>query len=121
MREPINNPEQVEKNIRRYNQDLPNSPYLQDLLSNHRDWYYLNDLEIFGPSKFIGYVDMTGQRYTQAGEEEGSFDGGFTQKTLSKFFVESDDLSLFGKLESLMYPYNKTPRSNVRFYVRESL
>ena len=37
MRTLINNYEQVLRNIRRYNEELPDYPGLQDRLSNHRD------------------------------------------------------------------------------------
>jgi hypothetical protein len=125
MRELINGYTQVVENIHRYNEDLPDFPHLQDILSNHRDCYYLPSLRAFGPSKFIGYIDMTGLRYTNYGEEEGSFHGGYCQKALSEFFVLADDkaangLGLYSQLKSLQYRYGKRPRSNVRFYLPKS-
>ncbi|OGO22719.1 MAG: hypothetical protein A2Z28_04260 [Chloroflexi bacterium RBG_16_51_9] len=68
---------------------------------------------------------MTGQRYLNPRNEQGSFNGGSTQQALSKFFILADEeladaLNLNDDLVSLMYEYKKNPRSNVQFYLPNS-
>jgi hypothetical protein len=121
MTETIKTYEQVKKNILRYNEDLPKFTYLQDILSDHRDWYYIPTIRKYGPSKFIGYIDMTGQRYTNREHETVNLDGGITQKALSQFFMLENNFKNYDELEFLLSIYGKRPRSNVRFYIPKSL
>ena len=44
-------------------------------------WYYVPELDMFGPSKFIGYPDTTHENYAGLG------DGGETQRYLSHHFT----------------------------------
>ncbi|MBI3953123.1 MAG: hypothetical protein HY330_01270, partial [Chloroflexi bacterium] len=53
----------VEGTTQKLNQELGNSPDLQRRLAYARGWYYLPELDAVGFSKFIGYADMTVERY----------------------------------------------------------
>jgi hypothetical protein len=123
MRILVFNRQQAVKNIRRYNVDLMNFARLRDLMPTHRDWYYIPELNAFGPSKFVGFVDMTGSRYSNPDAEGGvRFDGGRTQKALSNLFAPVPEGSaesgrLRDLLEQLFNGHGKTPRSNSRFYL----
>jgi len=50
--------------------------------SRFSHWYYLPDLEIFAPSKFIGYKNTSIKKY------DGTGNGGETEIRLTKWFVK---------------------------------
>lgn len=69
-------------------------------------WYYFSNLDIFAPSKFIGYKNTTIDNY----DGEGS--GTDTQKRLAKWFKKvdrssSEYINLRKKLESYGHRLNK--------------
>ena len=107
---------QILRNVKQYNQDLPTCDVLQDRLANHQDWYYSKELDKFGPSKFIGFVDITCDRYRTAREDYGrAFDGGRTEQALRPFSRELnqhelDYRHLCGRLEILLSQYGKRPK-----------
>lgn len=51
-----------------------------------RCWYYFSDLDIFAPSKFIGYKNTTLENYSASGREEK--DGRETEPLLRKWFIK---------------------------------
>lgn len=80
----------------------------------HRDgnWH-------FGPSKFIGYRDMTAQRYL---EDNDPLHGSRTERQLEGWFVPVDPNSalgreLSGKLIDFLKAFGKTPNKNFRISV----
>lgn len=111
---------QAEENIHRYNLDLPYSMVLQRLLSTHTAWYYSPNHNELAPSKFIGFVGMSGEQYAVS---EGSiFDGGRTEGVLIDCFdVIDENHQLYPKLQRqlsrLLRKYGKSPRSNFRLNI----
>lgn len=98
------------KLITSYEQIVENANNFNDVLySGGRDsiaykrfsqfshWYCFPELDIFAPSKFIGYEGTTIDNYV--GADEGN--GGVTTKTLDEFFVKAPE-SEFQQLEGLL-------------------
>lgn len=113
--------QQILRNIRQYNQDLIINTYLQRLLHNHRVWYYIYDLDAFGPSKYIGNINMTGEEYYNSRDINFN-DGGRTERALKPFFqtVYQEDPNyayLKDKLVALLQKYGAKPNSLLRLNI----
>ena len=111
---------EVVANVRQFNQDLGTNAPIIEQLSQFKHWYYVPELEQFGPSKFIGYKMMTSSRYAR-GEEK---DGRDTEAELKQWFIllQQDDSrynSLLNRLEMLLEKHGKTLRSNFKIHVRK--
>lgn len=105
---------QAKENVHRYNLDLPNSLVLQRLLSTHTAWYYSPNHNELAPSKFIGFIGMSGEQY--AVSKGFIFDGGRTEGVLINYFDTIDEnhqlyLKLRRQLLRLLRKYGKSPRS----------
>lgn len=91
---------QVKQNLKQYNLELQNGQ--MSLSSNRvRQWFYIMELDFFGPSRYIGYEDITIQKHQQA----TNLDGKETNKALSRWFVECDDPELFNLLSIKLTDY----------------
>lgn len=75
---------EVVDNVRRFNDGLASNRQLQLQLPYFRAWYYIPELDAAGPSKFIGYKDMTADRYVGVHGEE--LDGRWTEPELKAWF-----------------------------------
>ncbi|MFK0688815.1 HNH endonuclease [Mesorhizobium sp. IMUNJ 23033] len=128
----VNRLEEVTDNIRRYNRDLAGSAELQTRLSNHINWYAIPDGLVgwlFGPSKFIGYSDMTAERYLESRESNGELHGWDTEAKagpLNDAFVLLDratDADVFTELNRLLATYGKdlNARAKLKKLKSESL
>ena len=85
MVEKISTWEDVIINFQHFNSSIETSKSIAyDRLSSYYHWYYLPSLNIFAPSKFIGYKNMTLFSY------KGDGSGTDTQKALSPFFKKLD-------------------------------
>ena len=65
-----------------------------DRFSQFFHWYYFPELELFAPSKFIGYKNTTVLNYS------GKGNGGETQIALSKWFTKLDENTIEYQLAS---------------------
>jgi hypothetical protein len=65
MAELVSSPQQVVDNVVRYSE---HPDRLSDFIAMTRAWYAVkhNDQWLFGPSKFVGYAEMTPERYLDA-------------------------------------------------------
>jgi hypothetical protein len=52
-------------------------------LTQFKHWYYISDLDAFGPSKYIGYKDMNTSRYARGRHKTGVD----TEKVLRQWFI----------------------------------
>lgn len=88
--------ETVEKNIVAFNQGLDNKNFFAvKRFSSFSHWYFHPSLDMFGPSKFIGFPwCMTHEEY------KGWGNGGDTQKNILPLFDEVDDYDFY--LEKLL-------------------
>ena len=107
------------ENIRAYEKFVADSPDLINRLAMHRAWYAVRDGNAwrFGNSKFIGYADMTPDKYLA-----GGLDGKKTEKVLQEWFVkvepdESNYAELRESLERFLKVHDKSPNKQARVNV----
>jgi hypothetical protein len=80
--------EQIPENIRRFNEGLAQDIGLKTLLASFRVWYYVPQEDSVGPSKFIGYEDMTAVEYM---DKNYYLDGRDTELVLKQWFEELEE------------------------------
>jgi hypothetical protein len=104
--QPVQSPAGVRLNVETFNSE---ASHFYDraarLLRETTYWVYDPISELFGPSKFVGFIDMSFERYLRAvaGDSEGMrFDGGVTQTAISSALGRSyqEDENLRARLES---------------------
>lgn len=112
--------DQVIKNIRIFQNAVSASGRSTPAGVHH--WYYLPDEDIAGPSRFIGYQNMTAEKYDVA-RGEHSVDGRETEQALKRLhaFIEvypSDDLydKAYAAAERLL-PEGKRLNQKARLHV----
>ncbi len=82
-------------NIKRFNEEINTNKYLQNILSRFRHWYYSKELNMFGPSKFIGYKNMNCKLYSQLNKHMSGTDTEYVLRNklkLTKQFYGPDRL-----------------------------
>ena len=124
----VTKPEQVLQNIRTFQKELETTGKNNDLvntLSHFRAWYAVkaNGKWIFGPSKFVGYVDLTAKAYAT---NTVQLDGRKTEDALKPWFVEVSSGPLYDelndKLHDFLASFGKQPSSLARVSIcREGL
>ena len=100
------------KNIITFNKELPSNPEVQGRLSSVKKWYYSEELDMFAPSKFIGYKNNNMDLYLEnssKGKGSDRMDGRKTEVILEQFSDKVDCFHLRDKLEQYLRRYNKTP------------
>lgn len=109
---------QVEQNIKQYDFELRNN----ELFLNPKEvqqWYYIHHLGLFGPSKYIGYVDMTNSKYEKYKKYDVDFnnnplDGRETTHKLRAWFEKCDNDILFEKITEKLVDYLSKFKKDVR-------
>ena len=119
------------KNIQTFNIALRSEKYpsIYRLLSHVQAWYVWeneNGELLFGPSKFIGYEDMTPDFYIEETGANGRLDGRVTEKRLSPWTEEvstSDERfsNLYSSLSLLCAKYGAYPNARARISVFRDL
>ena len=114
--EPVETMDQISANIGEFNRSLYEQPKIQNRLSMFRSWFYCPIQDAVAPSKFIGYMDMTGENY--AGRDD--LDGKETEPVLMKFFTEltpgtADHEYVLEKARRLTAGFGKSVNSKARF------
>ena len=104
-------------NVQQFNYDLDFDIDLQSRLNQFRSWYYIPDLNQFGPSQFVGYKWMSAAEY-----KEGDTNGEATERALWRFFrrVQRSNpvrKSLESKLFDLCSRYGKRPNKAHRINI----
>ena len=109
-------------NIRNFNSELKMSRYLQSKLSQFRAWYYDAESKSFGPSKYIGYLNMNEHLYREYKEKHNDlagFSGTNTEPLLRQWYTEISRLGapgLYNDLEEFLMQYDKKLHSLGRIY-----
>lgn len=106
------------ENVRQFNADLSRGEPGITSLSQFRHWYYVPELDAFGPSKFIGYKNMRATFYNLGHGK----DGRDTEKALPRWFLELPSESkvgkqLMSKLASTLAAYGKSVRRGASVHV----
>ncbi len=97
--------DEVRTNVIRFNDDLRQAvqdgdDLFLDFMSDFKQWYYFRDLDKMGPSKFVGYKNMTSFLYKN--KKGRGADGRDTERKLKDLrFEETSDPSLKRKLQRL--------------------
>jgi hypothetical protein len=122
---PVRIYEEVIESVRSFNEGLAAMERgagddLAGLLAYFRAWYYIPELDLVGPSKFIGYRGMTASEYMETDE----LDGRVTEPVLSRWFEVVDDRSPEGRfvaarVETLVGRYESSVNRIARFCVRQ--
>ncbi len=104
-------------NVQRFNFDLDFDIELSLRLNQFRSWYYIPDLDQFGPSQFVGYKGMSASEY-----KRGYTSGEATERALQKFFrviqrSNPDREMLESKLSDLCSRYEKRPNKAHRINI----
>ncbi|MBN2098989.1 MAG: hypothetical protein JW753_05270 [Dehalococcoidia bacterium] len=111
--------------VRAFNNGLEEDENLRNQLGYFRAWYYIPEIDMVGPSKFVGYKGMTAAEYLRSYEE---LDGRDTEPVLSRLFEEMDpnegdrrrEANYVRRLvESLLERYGKVPNKKSRFNAPE--
>jgi len=107
----------VVDNVQRFNFDLDFDTELCSRLNQFRSWYYIPDLDQFGPSQFVGYKWMSTAEY-----KRGYTNGEATERALWRFFrrVQRSNpvrKSLEPKLFDLCSRYGKKPNKAYRINI----
>jgi hypothetical protein len=110
--------EDIVQNIKQFNRDLEDNTDIVTQLTQFIHWYYIPNLDAFGPSKYIGYKNMNTSKYGR-GQRKTGVD---TEKILKEWFiklpvesVKSQDL--MNKLSGLLELHGKKVKSNAKMHV----
>lgn len=110
------NYEDVIESVRAFNEGLKERGNLENQLSYFRAWYYIPELDAVGPSKFIGYKNLSVADYLTG----YGLDGKITEPILGRWFnmliEETPEANYVGSLvERLVSRYNKVMNRKARF------
>ena len=104
----IDNLDEIKANIRSFNSALDQKQKgIVEKLSQFGHWYYSKELNMFGPSKFIGYKNMSAERYVNVYYHLTGTD---TEKALEKFHSNESDKDLQMKLRETLMKFGKEPK-----------
>ncbi|WP_078547576.1 hypothetical protein [Litchfieldia alkalitelluris] len=109
---------EVVSNIEKFNNEINNHLPITGLLTQFKHWYYIPHLNLFGPSKFIGYKFMDSDQYTQI-KGKPSIE---SQKALNEWFYPLQENSIEARilreqLGSVLEIYDKKLRANAVFHI----
>jgi HNH endonuclease len=103
--------EEVKKNIIQFNHDIEeNEEMRKRFLSHYKQWYYIKELDMFAPSKFIGYKDMNADKYNN--KDGTGADGRKTELALRNWFVKKESPELLIELQERMSRYGNIKKSS---------
>lgn len=110
--------EEVVDNVKRFNKDLNDGTDIVTQLSQFTHWYYIPEIDLFGPSKYIGYKNMNTIKYNR-GKGKTGID---TEKDLKEWFIKlSPDFvrgqELMDNLSTILEGLDKQVKSNARIHV----
>lgn len=124
----VDNYSEVVRNAKEFHNNIGDEGLIKKL-SQFRHWYYIEEIDGFGPSKFIGYKDITiedykiGTSYKLCTSSEQSYlDGRDTVRQLKQWFQLINDEnfeSYYKKLESFLSQYNKKPNKMLQLYYKQ--
>jgi hypothetical protein len=81
--------DEVINNVKAFNEGLEQGKDLENQLAYFRAWYYIPELDMVGPSKYIGYKGMTADEYMNS----NALDGKETVAILGRWFRDLDEKS----------------------------
>ena len=123
MYELVNNTEEIFRNIAVFNKELAEKDCLIRKLSSFQHWYFVKELNAFGPSKFIGYKGNSAEIYREGTHRYmGCMDGRDTVKLFERWFRKASEVELeqlMPNLVELLNKYGKVPNKRVTLHVEK--
>ncbi len=121
MLEFIENYNDLIENVIMFNDCIKNSDLLKSRLRRFRHWYYIEELDKFAPSKFIGYKGNSSGSY-ESGTNPGTgyMNGMDTQRVIRSLF---NDVLHEGQeihrefLIKFLNGFGATPNANVHIHI----
>lgn len=110
--------DEVYENIIQFNKDLEEETVIISQLTQFIHWYYLPELNLFAPSKYIGYRKMNTKKYNRGFNKSGVE----SEKILKQWFIKlertsEESMILIDQLTDTLEKYNKKLRSNAVIHV----
>ena len=101
--------DEIKENMKRFEKAFKNGrSEITDKLSQFKRWYYNEELDVFAPSKFIGYKNMRPETYDNIYK---NIDGRETERILKDFSNEVEDENkeekLLTELDARLSEYDK--------------
>lgn len=109
----VDNLDEIKGNITTFNQELENKDQkIISKLTQFTHWYYLESIDKFGPSKFIGYKSMTSEIYDKL--YNNGLDGRDTEKKFKQISLPYKEASgdIKQKLIKLLRDYGHELKNN---------
>ncbi|MBB5174545.1 hypothetical protein [Texcoconibacillus texcoconensis] len=114
--------DQVVQNVQQFNADLENETDIVTQLTQFTHWYYFPELDMYGPSKFIGYQNMNTSRYARGKGKTGVHTEEQLKQWFEKLPKESEQAqNLLDDLSNRLSVYEKRVRSNAQIHIRKKL
>ena len=80
---------EIKENMIQFNKDIKENEELRRrFISHFRQWYYIKELDMFAPSKYIGYKNMNALKYNN--KDGTGADGRKTESILGKLLEKKD-------------------------------
>ena len=120
---------EVVANVRQFHKDLESGTYMVGKLSEFKEWFYIPELDAFGPAKYIGYKRMNSVFYNeghrtpeQKSINSAALNGGASTDKLKRWFRKlSQDEPLFtqlhSKFNSFLSTYDKKANKKLQLFV----
>ena len=107
----VENLEEVKLNIIQFNIDLKtNEEMRKRFLPYFTQWYYIYEIDMFAPSKFIGYKEMDGDKYNN--KDGTGADGRKTEAILKKWFIKKNVPDLLNELNERIGRFGKIKKNS---------
>ncbi|MCA8894841.1 MAG: DUF433 domain-containing protein [Amphiplicatus sp.] len=120
--------EQAIDNIKRFACELSGSQVIESRLGYVQSWYAISLASggwIFAPSKFVGYLENTAEKYLTYTSPPFEYDGRETERALGDWFETVDPETRLGRelhlaLEAFLAKLGKQPNSRARINLPKS-
>lgn len=118
----VDNYSEVVRNAKEFNNSIDDESLVKKL-SQFKHWYYIEEINGFAPSKFIGYRSITIEDYKEGTKRgQSSMDGRDTARQLKQWFqpVNNEDFEFYyTKLEEFLSNYDKKPNKMLQLHYKK--
>ncbi|WP_223553217.1 HNH endonuclease [Lysinibacillus sphaericus] len=111
---------EIKQNMIQFNKDIKeNEEMRRRFFSHFRQWYYIKELDMFAPSKYIGYKNMNALKYNN--KDGTGADGRKTEAVLGKWFEKKDIPELLEELQEKMNGYGRVKINSEIHILKEEI
>jgi len=108
------------ENVKTFNECISSSDLLISRLNQFRHWYYIVELDMFAPSKFIGYKGNNLKEYSFGSSVDGYMDGRDTEHKIRQLFMgiltEGQEIHHY-KLVEFLNNFERSPNIQSHIHV----